>query len=213
MRSRVLIVFLAALLLLSAAPKKNTGRARGENLDLTLDVTVYVDGEAVKDLLGDDLGGHFVVAQVQVEPKFGREVTIDRDDFLLITDKNGERTKPMAPSQIAGRGSLVITSTQGPSGEGAERSRGWSMGGPIGMGGGGIGGGGGADTSGVKATMEKTADQDSPLKKILDGKVLPEKKTTTPVSGLLYFPMDKQKLKDLELHYGGRENRITLRFK
>ena len=34
------------------------------------------------------------------------------------------------------------------------------------------------------------------------------------MSGLLYFPMEKQKLKDLEMRYGGREeNRITLRFK
>jgi hypothetical protein len=119
----------------------------------------------------------------------------------------------MAPSQVAGRGSLLITSTEGPGGEGAQRSRGWSMGGPIGMGGGGVGAGGNAGTSNVKATMEKTADQDSPLKKVLDEKVLPEKKTADPVSGLLYFPMEKQRLKDLEFYYGGRENKIDLRFK
>lgn len=213
MFSRILSLSLLALLLLSAAVKKNTGSARGENQDLTLDGTIYSDGAAVKEVLGDDLGGHFIVVQVKVEPKFGKEVTIDRDDFLLRTDKDGERTKPMAPSQIAGRGAMVITSTRGPSGENAERTRGWSMGGPIGMGGGGIGAGGGTDTSNVKATMEKTADQDSPLKKVLDGKVLPEKKTTEPVTGLLYFPMENQKLKDLEVLYGGKENRISLRFK
>jgi hypothetical protein len=43
--------------------------------------------------------------------------------------------------------------------------------------------------------------------------VLPEKKTDQPTSGLLYFPMEQQKLKDLELTYGGRENRISMRFK
>ena len=48
----------------------------------------------------------------------------------------------MTPSQIAGRGAMVITSTRGPSGENAERTRGWSMGGPIGIGGGGVGAGG-----------------------------------------------------------------------
>jgi hypothetical protein len=214
MFTRILSLSLLALLLLSGAVKKNTGSARGENQDLMLAGTIYSDGAAVKELLGDDLGGHFVVVQVTVEPKFGKEITIDRDDFLLRTDKDGERTKPMAPSQIAGRGAMVITSTRGPSGEGAERTRGWSMGGPIGIGsGGGVGAGGGADTSSVKATMEKTADQDSPLKLILDGKVLPEKKTTEPVAGMLYFPMENQKLKDLELLYGGKENRISLRFK
>jgi len=45
------------------------------------------------------------------------------------------------------------------------------------------------------------------------GLVLPEKKTEQPISGLLYFAMEKQKMKDLELTYGGRENRIALRFK
>jgi hypothetical protein len=214
MQHRLPLVFLTTLLILTAAPKKNTGAGRGENQDVTLDATVYADADAVKELLGDDLGGHFVVVQVNIQPKFGKEITIDRDDFLLRTDKDGERSKPMAPSQIAGRGSLVITRTTGPNSEGAEPSRGWSMGGPIGMGsGGGIGGGGGADTTGVKATMEKTADKDSPLKKILDGKVLPEKKTTEPVTGLLYFPFEKQKVKDVELYYGAKENRISVRFK
>jgi hypothetical protein len=213
MQYRLIIAIFLTVVFLTAAAKKNTGAGRGENQDVTLDATAYIDPDAVKEVVGDDLGGHFVVVQVKVQPKFGKEITIDRDDFLLRTDKDGDRTKPMAPSQIAGRGSLVLTATQGPGGEGAERSRGWSIGGPIGMGGGGIGGGGGADTNGVKATMEKTAEQDSPLKKTLDTKVLPEKKTNEPVTGLLYFPMEKQKLKDLELYYGPRENRISVRFK
>jgi hypothetical protein len=212
MQRRLLIAFLTAVLLL-AAPKKNTGTARGENQDIMLDVTIYTDGDAVKEVLGDDLGGHIIVAKVTFTPKFGKEIAIDRDDFMLRTDKDGDRTKPMAPSQIAGRGGLTITGTQGPSSEGAERSRGWSMGGPIGMGGGGMGAGRGTDVTSVKATVEKTAESDSPLKILLDSKVLPEKKTADPVTGLLYFPMEKQKLKDLEFYFGGRENRISLRFK
>src|SRR5437763_26643 len=153
MFSRSFIVFLTTALVVSAA-KKTTGTARGENQDLVLDATIYIDGEAVKEVLGDDLGGHFIVVQVKVDPRFGKEIAIDRDDFMLRTDKDGDRTKPMAPSQIAGRGALVITGTQGPGGEGAERTRGWSMGG-IGMGGGSAGTGAGADPSKVKATMEK----------------------------------------------------------
>ena len=43
--------------------------------------------------------------------------------------------------------------------------------------------------------------------------MLPEKKTTQPLEGLLFFPLEKQRLKDLELIYGGKENRIGLRFK
>ena len=213
MALRIFCLTLIAICLLFAA-KKVTGTARGENQDVIVGATIYTDAASVKEALGDDLGGHFIVVQVKVEPKFGKEITIDRDDFMLRTDKDGDRTKPMAPSQIAGRGSLVITRTTGPGGEGAERSRGWSMGGPIGMGGGGIGGGGGgAEAPKVEAKMEKTADQDSPLKKLLDSKVLPEKKVLEPVTGFLYFPMENQKLKDLEFYYGPKEDRISLRFK
>jgi hypothetical protein len=212
MLSRIFAGLCAATLLFSAA-KKTTGSARGENQDLILEVTVYTDAEGVKELVGDDLSGHFIVAQVKVEPKYGKEITIDRDDFVLRTDKNGEKSKPMAPSQIAGRGALVITRTTGPGGEGAEPTRGWSMGGPIGMGrSSGIGAGGGADTSGVKATMEQS-EKENPLKKVLDEKVLPEKKVEQPVTGLLFFPMEGQKIKDLELVFGAKETRIGMRFK
>jgi hypothetical protein len=208
MAARLFVLYLVLALLLPAA-KKTVGTARGENEDLILNVTVYIDAAGAKELVGDDLGGHYIVAQVKVEPKYGKDITIDRDDFQLRTDKDGERTKPLAPSQIAGRG-LVLTRTGGPGGLGEERPRGWSIGGGIGMGGGGAGSAG--DPANVKATMEN-GDKDNPLKKVLDAKVLPEKKTDQPVSGLLYFPMEQQKLKDLELTYGGRENRISMRFK
>lgn len=211
MAARILALFLLTVLALSAA-KKNSATARGENEDLILNVTIYIDGEGAKEMIGDDLGGHYIVAQVKVEPKYGKDVTIDRDDFQLRTAKDGEKTRPLAPSQIAGRGALVLTRTEGPGGLGAERTKGWSLGG-IGMGGGGgAGSSGEGDKSGVKATMQN-GDKENPLKKVLDEKVLPEKKTDQPVSGLLYFPMELQKMKDLELVYGGKENRISLKFK
>jgi hypothetical protein len=209
---RLLATFLASALFVSGAAKKTTATARGENDDVILNVTIYLDAAAVKEALGDDLGGHYIVAQVKVEPRYTKEITIDRDDFILRTDKDGDRTKPMAPSQIAGGGGLILTRTLGPGGEGAERSRGWSIGG-MGMGGGGIGGGGGSENTGVKATAEKGGEKESPLKKMLEAKVLPEKKVEEPVTGFLYFPMENQKMKDLELLYGGKENRIRMRFK
>jgi hypothetical protein len=209
---RLLALFLASTFLVSGAAKKTTATGRGENEDVILNVTIYIDAAAVKEALGDDLAGHYIVAQVKVEPKYTKEITIDRDDFMLRTDKDGDRTKPMAPSQVAGSGGLVLTRTDGPSGEGAERSRGWSIGG-MGMGGGGVGAGGGPQNTGVKASAEKGGVKDSPLKQMLDAKVLPEKKIEEPVTGFLFFPMENQKMKDLELVYGGKENRIRIRFK
>jgi hypothetical protein len=48
---------------------------------------------------------------------------------------------------------------------------------------------------------------------VLKQKVLPEKVTEAPVSGLLYFPMEKQKVKDLELWYKTPEGKLVLQFK
>src|ERR1035441_3985435 len=135
---RLVAFFLASALLVSGAAKKTTATGRGENEDLILNVTIYIDSAAVKEALGDDLGGHYIVAQVKVEPKYTKEIAIDRDDFVLRTDKDGDRTKPMAPNQVAGSGGVVLTRHDGPRGQGAERSRGG------GVCGGGRGGGAGA---------------------------------------------------------------------
>src|SRR5207237_10678625 len=128
----------------------------------------------VKEVIGEDLSGHYIVAQVKVEPKYGKDITIDRDDFQLRTDKDGERTRPLAPSQIAGNG-LVLTRTGGPGGLGEERPRGWSIGGGMGTGVGGVGTGAG-DPGNVKATMEN-GNKETPLKRVLDAKVFRENKT------------------------------------
>jgi hypothetical protein len=213
MAARILIIFFLTALLPAPGAKKTTATAKGENEDLILTVTLYLEPGDIKELLGADLGTHFIVADARIEPKYGKEVGIDRDDFQLRTDKDGEKAKPFAASQIAGSGALVIT--QKSSSEGVQ-SPGWTgMGGPVILGGGGRGGkgrGSEPDASGNKPTMQND-EKENPLKKLLESRILPEKKTETPVSGLLYFVMEKQKMKDLELTYGGRENRISLRFK
>ena len=228
MAARLAIPFLLFAALLPAAAKKTTATARGENEDLILTVTLYIDAQGVQSKLGADLGGHYIVADVKVEPKYSKEITIDRDDFVLRTDKDGERTKPFAPSQIAGRGALVIKQTQG-----SRSGGGIMMGDPMGYppygypypgpagappvmmpGTAGAGTGGESDNGEATATVRHSAqDKDNPLLRVLEDKVLPEKKSDKPVAGLLYFGMEQQKMKDLELLYGGKETRITLRFK
>ena len=222
---RFLALLLAAASLFGAA-KKTIAEAKGENVDLTLSVTLYIDPEGVKDLLGAELD-HFIVAAVKVEPKSGKAVLVDRDDFLLRTDLDGEKTKPMAPSQIAGRGALIVTHTQAKSPRitggmggggypggyppGGYPPGGYPGNGPPVMSG---GSGGEGDTGDTKTTVRNAArDKENPLEQTLKTRELPQVKTVQPVSGLLYFAMEKQKMKDLELPYGGRENRISLRFK
>ena len=207
MVSRLAATLLVVSVLASAAEKKTIATSRGENEDVILNVTIYIDAEAVKSVLGDDLGGHFIVAEVKFSPKYTKEITIDRDDFRLKTDKDGEHTTPLAPSQVAGSSSLVLSKTAGDPED--KRSK-WSVGGM----GGGMGASPGTviDTRKTKATM-KNDEKENPLKKVLEEKVLPEKKVEEPVTGFLYFPMEKQKLKDLELQYGPKRTPIRIRFK
>ena len=49
---------------------------------------------------------------------------------------------------------------------------------------------------------------------VLKTKILEEKKTTEPLSGLLYFSLEgKHKPKDLTLQYNGPAGRLVLAFK
>jgi hypothetical protein len=203
MAVRVFALLLLPALLLSAAAKKTVATARGENDDVSLEATLYIDGEAVKGLIGNDLGGHYIVAEIKVTPKYGKEVSIQRDDFVLHTDKDGEKAQPFVGNQIAGQTALIVSGE-----EPAKKKSGWTIGGPVMMGGPGM-----PTDHGPTGSTVKNDQQENPLKKVLDSKILPEKKTDQPVNGLLYFPMEKQKMKDLEVLYGGKENRITLRFK
>jgi hypothetical protein len=79
--------------------------------------------------------------------------------------------------------------------------------------GGGMGtGGNDPGTTSVKVQNPASVPE-NPLEKVLQDKILVEQKTAKPAGGLLYYPLEKQKLKDLELRYGPAETRITLRFK
>ncbi|HTT64328.1 MAG TPA: hypothetical protein VMG35_20895 [Bryobacteraceae bacterium] len=193
---------------------------RGENESVVIHATVYARPEAVKEVLGSDLGGHYIVVAVEVTPRFGKQVVIDRDDFVLKTDKDGERTGPFAPSQIAGRGAMVIHATGGAGATGMHDNDGpiWggypgSTGPPRRLGGDGVGNAGAA--AGVEAkTRTGSHEKEDPMLAVLTQKELPEIKTDKPVSGLLYFPMEKQKVKNLELRfrYNVPDDKITMRF-
>jgi len=108
-----LAMLLACALVARKDDNAKQAETRGENESVVITATVYANPEAVKQVLGSDLDGHYIVVALQVAPRFGKEVIISRDDFMLKTDKDGEKTTPFAPSQIAGRGALVISQTGG----------------------------------------------------------------------------------------------------
>ncbi len=197
MKTRLFVLLAGTGLLVAASDKRIVGTARGENQDLILEVTLYMDPASVKDLIGNDLGGHFMLAAVKMEPKYGKEINVDRDDFVLRTDKDGEKTTPFAPTEIAGGATLVVPQRRVAGGEGS----------PLYL-------GPAPNENGPAVLKNAESAGDVTLEKVLTEKVLSEKKTGQPASGLLYFSMEKQKMKDLELTYGPRgENQISLRFK
>jgi hypothetical protein len=172
------------------------------NADVEMTATVYADKEAIEQLIGSDLGGYYVVVDVKLAPKNNEKVKVFRDDFQLKSDRDGEKSKPYAPSQIAGKGALIVTQTE----DGRSRT-GLSLGG-FGM-------GTGTQQSSNTAKMDRgSKSKEAPLIGTLNEKVLPEKESDQPVSGLLFFPMDpKQKIKDLQLTYAGPGSKLLVRFR
>jgi len=224
MLMRVAGVALALVFAVSRGDPRNnennkSAEARGENESVVITATLYARPEAVKEMLGSDLGGHYIVVALEVAPRFGKVVAINRDDFVLKSDKDGEKSGPFAPSQIAGRGAMVIRQTGGSGATGMHDNDGPIVGGypgsigpPRRIGGNGVGDAGAPEGAEAK-TRTGAHEKDDPMLGVLKEKELPETKTDKPVSGLLYFPMEKQKVKDLELRYVPSDDKITMRFR
>ena len=221
MHSRLPALTLVLCFSLAGAGKKPPPSGRGESESIVVTATALLDKEAIKERLGSDLDGHYVVVDVRIASRFGREIDVRRDDFLLRTDKDGEKTTPFAPSQVAGRGALVISQT-GRGGGGIMGDSGGPVWGgypgstdrPRRMGGdGGAVGAGGGGTEAQARVDSGAGEKANPLKKVLEEKILPEKKTSETITGLLYFPLEKQKAKDLELVYKAPDGKISVRFK
>lgn len=220
---RLIAATLAAVFALVAADPK--GPARGEAADkfVRIEATAYLDRDSITQAVGGALDQGIVVVAVKLTPADGKKISINRDDFLLRSDRSGERATPYSPSQIAGSSSMRVSSrTIGVGGVQSQNT------GPVwgGMGGGmpsRLPGSGQAMGNGTAQVTEAAAavDEDSgkqqkenPLLAILKEKILPEKEITEPASGQLYFLMEgKQKVKDIELLYKTEAGRVSVRFK
>src|SRR5258707_7131331 len=105
-------IALASVCVVFAAHKPQpTPTVKTGNADVEMTATVYADKEAIEQLIGSDLGGYYVVIEVKLAPKNNEKVKVFRDDFQLKSDRDGEKAKPYAPSQIAGRGALIVSQT------------------------------------------------------------------------------------------------------
>src|SRR5262249_42925526 len=165
---RALLGFLlAAGFALAAHKPQPTPTVRTSNADVELTATLYADPAAIQELIGSDLGGYYVVVDVKLAPRNNEKIKIWRDDFQLKTDRDGERSKPYAPSQIAGKGALVVSQTE----DGQSRT-GLGIGiGMIGM------GGGGAQPTNTSKMDRGSKSKEAPVLSRLEEKVLKEQET------------------------------------
>ncbi|MCX6622012.1 MAG: hypothetical protein NTY38_13270 [Acidobacteria bacterium] len=213
------LTLLAATLAASSSKDKTFGDATYSNDTVEIAATVLLDKDSIRNTLGAELGAGYCIVRVTVTPKGDDKMRVDFDDFTLLSYKDGQRSQPFQPSQIAGNATMVVTTrSTGGGGMAGENN------GPIwgGMGGGvprrGPGSGGGigntASEQTASASIEKgNATGKSPLMVALEKQMSPMKETTEPVTGLLYFSLEgKQKPKNLALLYKGQAGRFSMEF-
>ncbi len=207
MKSLLTLAILATLPL-CAERKPLPGQAGNDDVELV--ASVIINPDEIKDALGADLGPGYIVARMKVTPKTDNPLPVSLDDFTMISGKDGQRSVALEPGQIAGKGALVVKpAANQPGGVGTATN------GPIWGGVAGLGGGNRRPADpGVDTKVESGKDQkDNPLLPILKAKVLPEKESTDPVEGLLYFTIDgKVQPKDLRILYTGKGGRLIIEF-
>lgn len=215
--------------LLASGADRTEWRGRASDAKVSFDARLYIDKDEMQKLLGHDPGPSIVIVEITVTPAPGTTLKLDRDDFLLRSDRDGQRSRPLDPAQIAGSAVMVISSRGGTQGTGMAEERRVPWGVP------GIPGGsptGGpprglpmpgqspnvgtatADTSEAVASVEEAGKKSNPLLDALREKLLPDGELDKPVHGLLYFLIEgKLRAKDLELVYRKAPPRLSTRFK
>jgi hypothetical protein len=203
---------------LGAAEKKLPLEETSNQL-VDLSAIALVTPEQIHQELGEDIGSGFIVVRVTLRPVSDQPVVISHDDFVLVDDRQGERSRPFEPSQIAGSSTLVVSSSGARNG-GLAGQRGGPIWGGLGGTGSRLPGSGGSagntttDTSTAESKVESSEGKPNPLLAALKQKVLPEKNITEPLTGLLYFLIDgKVKSKDLQLTYKTPSGKLAIRFR
>ena len=215
-------ILLAAVFALAANAAKTVSPVTSEDEYLVVEALAHLEKESVAEVLGHDPGMELIVVQVKLAPRGETKIKIDLDDFTLISRKDGQRSQPLAPSQIAGAGALVVNSgTPGRAAGGVFKpNRGPLWGGMPGTGSRPqrIGGEGESAAITTSTATEATLKNDrkaseNPVLDSLKLKALPLKETNEPVTGLIYFFLEgKHKLKQLELMYKSPGGRMVLDF-
>ncbi len=198
-------ILAAALIFASATWARDKKLPSGDVANSLVEAAASVfDSEQLKDTFGSDFGGMFTVIEMTLTPKGNRPVEVHLDDFFLRSDQTGDHSGPFAASQIAGQDTLVVHRGEAP------RSKGGFSGG---LGGIYMGGMGSAEPPPEGKAEIRNSEKKDPMLDLLKRKILVEKSITQPVTGLLFFPLEKEKPKSLELTYTTPDGKLRMKFR
>jgi len=186
---RLACAALALCTVLSAAEKRSP-QGQGEDESVAITATL-LSPEQLREAVGSDFNNNYTVLEVRVAPKGGKPYLVHLDDFILRSESSGEHSGPfLMASQIAGAGALVVARTYGnkPNADSP------------------------APLEGTKVEMKDDVRAD-PALDALKKKMLSEKTISEPVSGLLFFPLIKEKAKNLILSCKTPQSRLRLSFR
>ena len=204
----ILLLCASGVSLLASDPKPLPNQAGNDALDLSGTV-LMVRNDIELALDGPSLPPGYMVVRLKATPKSEGALRLSPDDFTLLSRKDGQRSPSLSPHQIAGGGTVLVVkpAANQPRGDGT------TVNGPV-WGGVSVGRKSPVNNDGDASVRTTTADEDSPLLKVLTEKSLPDKDIKTTVEGLLYFAVDgKLKPKDLSLIYQGPAGKLVVDFK
>lgn len=202
------IALLSISVALAGDPKPIVNQASNGMLELA-GTALIVRNDIQLALDGPDLPPGYMAVRLKVTPKQGEPVRVSPDDFTLLSRKDGQRSPALTPHQIAGGGTVLVVkpAANQPGGDGT------TVNGPV-WGGVSVARKRTNSTDDSASVRTATADEDSPLLKVLTQKALPDKDVKTAVEGLLFFAVDaKLKPKDLSLIYQGAAGKLVIDFK
>ncbi len=183
-------VFFAA----AFAGEKKPPQGHGENDAVAVSAT-FITTDQVKEEFGSTFNGNFTVVEVRLVPKGGKPMDVRLDDFILRSQSDGDHSGPLLAAQIVDGAALVVRQTyaRGTNPESAPMIAGTKV--------------------EMKNDLSKGTSGTPEVLAALKKRILEEKTTSEPESGLLFFPMEHEKPKSLVLSYTSPGGRMRIEFK
>jgi hypothetical protein len=191
--------------------------------DAVVSVRLVRSADDLRSLLGTDLEGDYILAEVIVEPLYNSKVMLTREDFLMRSRRNNERSLAMSPHEISGGSVLVMGSrrvSNGPPGIFSQENDPVIVGGAPGaetrprtLGGLGRSLGNPPGRSSQELSLNSEERTTTSLLERLEQHELPMGETGETIQGYLYFQIPfSYKLKHYQFTYDGSAGEFSRGF-